>query len=89
MFVDENLFSKRIQEIVKEGTTVIDEMLELKDGRILSRDYNPIFKDGKPTAHLWTYKDVTLIVNYDKSLTVSKQKIQKHYREHEFGPYGG
>ena len=60
MFVEENIFSKRIQEITKGGKTVIDEMLELKDGRILSRDYNPIFKDGKPIAHLWTYKDVTL-----------------------------
>ena len=76
MFVDENLFSKRIEEIVKEGTTVIDEMLELKDGRILSRDYNPIFKDGKPTAHLWTYKDVTLIVNYDKSLKFQSKKYK-------------
>ncbi|MEZ8002583.1 MAG: PAS domain S-box protein [Patiriisocius sp.] len=76
MFVEENIFSKRIEEIVKEGTTVIDEMLELKDGRILSRDYNPIFKDGKPTAHLWTYKDVTLIVNYDKSLQFQSKKYK-------------
>jgi two-component system, sporulation sensor kinase E len=76
MFVEENIFSKRIEEIVKEGTTVIDEILELKDGRILSRDYNPIFKDGKPTAHLWTYKDVTLIVNYDKSLQFESKKYK-------------
>ena len=76
IFVEENIFSKRIEEIVKEGTTVIDEMLELKDGRILSRDYNPIFKDGKPTAHLWTYKDVTLIVNYDKSLQFESKKYK-------------
>ena len=76
MFVEENIFSKRIEEIVKEGTTVIDEMLELKDGRILSRDYNPIFKDGKPTAHLWTYKDVTLMVNYDKGLMFQSKKYK-------------
>ena len=76
MFLEENIFSKRIEEIVKEGTTVIDEILELKDGRILSRDYNPIFKDGKPTAHLWTYKDVTLIVNYDKSLQFESKKYK-------------
>ena len=76
MFLEENIFSKRIEEIVKEKTTVIDEILELKDGRILSRDYNPIFKDGKPTAHLWTYKDVTLIVNYDKSLQFESKKYK-------------
>ncbi len=76
MFVEENIFSKRIQEITKGGKTVIDEMLELKDGRILSRDYNPIFKDGKPIAHLWTYKDVTLTVNYDKSLEFQSKKYK-------------
>ena len=76
MFVEENIFSKRIEEIVNNGEKVIDEILELKDGRILSRDYNPIFKDGKPTAHLWTYKDVTLIVNYDKSLQFQSKKYK-------------
>ena len=76
MFVEENIFSKRIQEITKGGKIVIDEVLELKDGRILSRDYNPIFKDGIPIAHLWTYKDVTLIVNYDKSLHFQSKKYK-------------
>jgi len=76
MFADEKKFSERIEEIINNGEKVIDEILELKDGRILSRDYNPIFKDGKPTAHLWTYKDVTLIVNYDKSLQFQSKKYK-------------
>ncbi len=76
MFVDEQLFSQRIEEIVSKGQEVLDEMLELKDGRILSRDYNPIFKDGTIIAHLWTYKDVTLIVNYDKSLKFQSKKYK-------------
>ena len=76
MFVDEQIFAQRIEEIVTKGQEVLDEMLELKDGRILSRDYNPIFKDGKPSAHLWTYKDVTLIVNYDKSLKFQSKKYK-------------
>ena len=76
MFADEKKFSERIEEIINNGEKVIDEILELKDGRILSRDYNPIFKDGKPTAHLWTYKDVTLIVNYDKSLQFESKKYK-------------
>ena len=76
MFADEKTFSERIEEIINNGEKVIDEILELKDGRILSRDYNPIFKDGKPTAHLWTYKDVTLIVNYDKSLQFESKKYK-------------
>ena len=76
MFVDEKIFSRRIEEIVKTGEIVLDEMLELKDGRVLSRDYNPIFKDGKAIAHLWSYKDVTLIFNYDKSLKFQSKKYK-------------
>ena len=76
MFVDEKTFSRRIEEIVKNGETVIDEVLELKDGRILSRDYNPIFKDGTIIAHLWTYRDVTLMVNYDKGLMFQSKKYK-------------
>lgn len=76
MFVDHEKFSERITEIIENETIIIDEMLELKDGRILSRDYNPIFEDGKTTAHLWTYKDVTLIINYDKSLQFQSKKYK-------------
>ena len=76
MFVDEQIFAQRIEEIVTKGQEVLDEMLELKDGRILSRDYNPIFRDGAIIAHLWTYKDVTLIVNYDKSLKFQTKKYK-------------
>jgi len=40
MFADEKKFSGRIEEIINNGEKVIDEILELKDGRILSLDYN-------------------------------------------------
>ena len=76
MFVEEQTFSKKIEEILKKGKTVVDEILELKDGRILSRDYNPIIRDGKTIAHLWTYKDVTLISNYDKSIEFQRKKYK-------------
>jgi two-component system, sporulation sensor kinase E len=76
LFIEEENFSRRIEDIVKNGEVVLDEVLELKDGRILSRDYNPIFKNGNPIAHLWTYKDVTLIVNYDKNLEFQNKKYK-------------
>ncbi|MDC1325191.1 PAS domain S-box protein [Ulvibacter sp.] len=76
-FVEESSFAFGIQEIVDKGEVVIDEILELKDGRILSRDYNPIKKNGEPIAHIWTYKDVTLILNYDKSLKFQNKKYKR------------
>tara|TARA_B110000285_G_scaffold36646_1_gene39658 strand:+ start:1316 stop:3799 length:2484 start_codon:yes stop_codon:yes gene_type:complete len=76
-FVEESSFAFGIQEIVDKGEVVIDEILELKDGRILSRDYNPIKNNGVPIAHIWTYKDVTLILNYDKSLEFQNKKYKR------------
>ncbi len=76
VFKKEEEFSERIDEILGDKKTVTDEILELKNGRILSRDYNPIFKDGKAIAHLWTYKDVTLIANFDKSIEFQRKKYK-------------
>ena len=77
LFVEESLFSLRIQDIVDLGEIVLDEILELKDGRIISRDYNPVKKNGEQIAHIWTYRDVTLVINYDKSLKFQNQKYKR------------
>jgi putative methionine-R-sulfoxide reductase with GAF domain len=81
LFLYENEFVSRIEEIVKNQEAVNDELLELKDGRFFSRSYNPIFLNGKLDGHVWTYRDVTLQINYDKSL-----EFQNH-RKIKFNQY--
>ena len=53
-----------------------NEILELKDGRILSRNFTPVFIDGKKTAQIWNYRDITLRINYDKGLEFQSTKYK-------------
>ena len=46
-FIKEDIFSDRIAEIIKNEKNVLNEILKLKDGRILSRNFTPVFIDGK------------------------------------------
>jgi two-component system, sporulation sensor kinase E len=77
LFVNENSFAKRIDEILAKKQVCVDEILELKDGRYLSRDYNPIINNSKIIGHVWSYKDVTLKINYDQSLEYQNSKYKR------------
>jgi len=73
-FKDEKGFVTRIETILKERKLVLSDELEMADGRILERDYIPIFNNGKYKGHLWTYQDVTLRKNFKRNLEAEKEK---------------
>jgi len=73
-FKDPKSFVKRINRILKEKKVVLSDELEMKDGRILERDYIPIFNNNVYKGHLWTYNDVTIRKNYKKNLEIQKEK---------------
>lgn len=72
----ENKFVTGVEEIIKNQEGVNDEILELKDGRFVSRSYTPILLNGKLDGHVWRYRDVTLQINYDKSLAFQNTKYK-------------
>ncbi len=59
LFKDPDLFVERVDTILKNKEIVTDEVLYMADGRILQRDYIPIFLEGKYAGHLWKYNDIT------------------------------
>ena len=73
-FKNPKAFVQRIEEILKEQKMVVSDELEMVDGRILERDYIPIFNNGKYKGHLWTYQDVTLRRNYKRTLEAQREK---------------
>jgi two-component system, sporulation sensor kinase E len=75
-FLYEDEFVSRVEEIIKNQEAVYDEILELKDGRFVSRSYDPIFLSGKLDGHVWRYKDVTLQINYDQSIEFQNKKYK-------------
>ena len=75
LFKDEEGFLQRIGVILSRRVMVQGDELELKDGRVLQRDYIPIFTEGEYRGHLWTYSDITLSRNYKRTLEQQKEKF--------------
>jgi PAS domain S-box-containing protein len=56
---DPELFVSVIEQRIADGVRVADELVALKNGRILSRDFIPITNNGVNESYLWVYRDVT------------------------------
>ncbi len=67
-------FVSRINVIIKNKKTVLGDELTMKDGKILERDFIPIYKNDEYQGHLWSYRDITLKRKYRKSIEGEKQK---------------
>ena len=76
-FVNEEEFVTRIEELIKNQEPLMQEILELKDGRFLSRDFMPVLFNGNLDCYVWRYRDVTLSVNYEKSIEFEKSKYKR------------
>ncbi|MGV3526664.1 MAG: response regulator [Candidatus Sericytochromatia bacterium] len=59
LFQDSAAFLERITAILAQGTGVSGDIVEMRDGRCLSRDYVPIRHDHELIGHLWVYRDVS------------------------------
>lgn len=74
LFINPDSFVDRIKTILIEKETVIGDELLMVSGKILERDYIPLFNGNHYAGHLWNYRDVTLQKNYSQSLEAQKQK---------------
>jgi signal transduction histidine kinase/CheY-like chemotaxis protein len=59
MFREPDAFVARIEAILRERALVTGELVYLRDGRVFSRDYVPVYHEDEYTGHMWHYRDVT------------------------------
>ncbi|MBM4246565.1 MAG: response regulator [Deltaproteobacteria bacterium] len=59
LFRDPAGFLSLIAERLTHRIPVTQDVLELVDGRVLERDYVPVFEGETYRGHLWLYRDVT------------------------------
>lgn len=59
IFVHPDLFSNGIAALVEGKRPVLNEELDLLDGRTFQRDYIPVFVGEKQLGHLWHYRDIS------------------------------
>ncbi|MEZ4798859.1 MAG: response regulator [Flavobacteriales bacterium] len=75
-FRDPEGFVNRIDDILKKRNLVLNEELIMTDGRILQRDYIPLFVDGEYNGHLWKYSDITAKRNAEFRLENREKKFR-------------
>ncbi|MGB3799070.1 MAG: PAS domain S-box protein, partial [Lewinella sp.] len=74
LFKDPEGFVKGIDVLLENKVAVYNEVLETADGKILERDYVPIWIDGLYKGHLWEYTDVTEKLRYQQVLRESEER---------------
>jgi PAS domain S-box-containing protein len=77
LFANPEHFVDRIAQILQAQDTVTNEQLELQDGRILERDYVPIFQQEYYRGHLWVYRDITARIHAKTELRRSLEREQE------------
>jgi two-component system sensor histidine kinase EvgS len=56
---DPSAFMTRVHELLSLLQPAFNDLIELKSGQILERDYIPIFHEDRFIGHLWHYRDVS------------------------------
>ncbi|MFC4633536.1 PAS domain S-box protein [Dokdonia ponticola] len=74
LFEDPEGFVARILTLTRNKKQVLADELTLTDGRILERDFIPIYEDGHYKGHLWTYRDVTLRRRFRENIEAERVK---------------
>ncbi|MGZ3862815.1 MAG: PAS domain S-box protein [Bacteroidia bacterium] len=85
LFKDEAEFVRGISQILTEKKLKLNELLHLKDGRIFSRDYIPIFSKDTYLGHLWKYEDVTASLNTQDAIKRSEEKYRRIINNMQLG----
>ncbi|MCC6726180.1 MAG: PAS domain S-box protein [Saprospiraceae bacterium] len=85
LFRDPEGFVLGIENLLSEKQMKVNEELEMRDGRILLRDYIPIFGEGKYLGHLWQYRDVTEEKRAEERLRRSEEKYRGIIENMELG----
>lgn len=68
-FVEQSDFVRRAEQLLEKRSPLLNEELNLKDGRTLERDYVAIEHNGQFLGHLWVYRDVTLHKQQQEALS--------------------
>jgi PAS domain S-box-containing protein len=76
LFKEPEAFVARIDELLSNREIVVDEQIEMANGKILERDYIPIYLEGDYKGHLYKYSDVTDKYKALEQLRKSEEKYR-------------
>ena len=76
LFKDPQQFLIRFEDLRKHKKAVFSEKVYLKSGRIMERDFIPMYADSLYTGNLWQYRDVTERVVLEEQIKESEEKYR-------------
>ncbi|WOD41510.1 ATP-binding protein [Nodosilinea sp. E11] len=76
LFRDPSAVIADITTTLQNRQPTIGQEVELVDGRVLERDYIPIFIDNDYQGHLWQYRDITQRKQIQQQLEAAIQKAE-------------
>lgn len=76
LFKYPNVFVSKINKILDKKRLIVDENLQMADGRVLLRTYIPIYLEKQYRGHLWEYSDITEQYNARELIRKSEEKYR-------------
>lgn len=76
LFADGDAFDRSRVAHLAARELRLGEVFELKDGRVLERDYVPVFDDAGYRGHLWQYRDVTTARRSSRELEEARRRAE-------------
>lgn len=85
LFKNPGAFVVEIEQLLRRRKLQAGDELEMVNGRILVRDYVPIYTGEKYLGHLWQYRDVTERRRAQKIIQKSEEKYRSIMENLELG----
>ena len=76
VFKDPEYFIESLLTIIEFKQPALNDIFELTDGRILRREYIPIYTNKIFKGNLWKYTDVTADKNAESALRIREEKYR-------------
>ena len=76
VFMQPEEFMDRVHQIYAHPEPIHGEVVRMRDGRLLSRDYQPIFDGDQVQAHIWVYQEFSSRLGSDE---LDVQRVLNHF----------
>ena len=73
---DPGQYMERIAALLEAKTPVRGDIIEVLDGRIIQRDFTPVYDRGQYIGQLWKFQDVTVRTKAEEDLRHREEKYR-------------
>jgi len=85
LFMEPEHFIKGVDQLLQARKRKVNEELVMADGRVMERDYIPLFSGQTYLGHLWQYRDITQQRNAQLAIKESEEKYRGIIENMELG----